>query len=131
MSILNLRWLWPAAFLIAGPGAAAAPPPAGQATAAPSDPLDATAAVPPVVHRSVFSGYRAQADAPLRDWKAANEEVGRIGGWRAYAREAQSPAAPASAPAASVPPVPGRSGTEVAPAAPGGQAGHPSHHPSH
>lgn len=120
MSILNLRWLWPAAFLIAGPWAAAAPPHAGEATVAPNNPLDATVAVPPVVHRSVFSGYRAQADAPLLGWKAANDEVGRIGGWRAYAREANAPAAtaPASAPAASAPQKPGPSG-------------HPPHHASH
>ena len=33
-------------------------------------------------------------------WKDANDNAARIGGWRAYAREAQAPAAGASAPAA-------------------------------
>lgn len=46
----------------------------------------------------VFSSYRSYADQELTSWREANDEVGRIGGWQAYAREAQ---APASADAAS------------------------------
>ncbi len=38
---------------------------------------------------SAFEGYRRFTDAPPTDWRSANETVGRIGGWRAYAREAQ------------------------------------------
>lgn len=73
------------------------------APAAPPDPLDARAAVPPVVHRSTFAGLRSAASAPASaDWKAANDTVARIGGWRAYAREAAAPPAAASA-AASAP----------------------------
>ena len=45
-----------------------------------------------------MSGYRPLAEAPVGSWKEANERVNRIGGWRAYAREAAQPAsAPASA----------------------------------
>ena len=43
---------------------------------------------------SAFEGYRAHADEPIRNWKQANDEVGRIGGWRAYAREANAPDSP-------------------------------------
>lgn len=54
---------------------------------------------------SALSTHRRYADEPLIPWKQANELVGRIGGWQAYAREAAANAAsPASAPAA------GRSG---------------------
>ena len=39
--------------------------------------------------RSAFGGYRAYNDEALSNWKAANENVARIGGWREYARQAQ------------------------------------------
>ncbi|WP_157264206.1 hypothetical protein [Azohydromonas aeria] len=65
----------------------------------------ATPAAPQSVYRSAFEGYRPFADEPVRSWRETNDTVGRIGGWRAYAREAQSgdaqpTAAGTSAPAA-------------------------------
>ncbi|MFT4193951.1 hypothetical protein [Ottowia sp.] len=57
----------------------------------------APASAPPAA-RSAFEGYRAYAEPPAIDWRQANDTVGRIGGWRAYAREAQA-AQPESAPA--------------------------------
>jgi hypothetical protein len=36
-----------------------------------------------------FERYQAWRDAPLDDWRQANERVGEIGGWRTYLREAQ------------------------------------------
>jgi hypothetical protein len=39
--------------------------------------------------RSAFEGYQPYADDGAPEWKKANDEVGKIGGWRAYAREAQ------------------------------------------
>ena len=54
-------------------------------------------------YRSTLSTYKAYADQPVQSWREANDEVGRIGGWRAYAKEMQAgepPAAGASAPAA-------------------------------
>lgn len=63
----------------------------------PRDPIDARAAVPPVSYRSALSSYRPLGDDKT-DWKEANHRVGRIGGWRAYAREANAPEVPASAP---------------------------------
>ena len=55
--------------------------------AAQPDPLDANAAVPAQDYRSPLQDYRAQADEPLQDWRAANDLVGRIGGWRTYSME--------------------------------------------
>lgn len=60
-------------------GCAAAPP---VVLAAPSE---AASGIPGL------ADYRAWADAPARDWRAANDCVGRVGGWRAYAAEAAEP----------------------------------------
>lgn len=64
-----------------------------------ADSADPEAQVPAATYRSPFADYRAFGDEPVGNWRAANDEVGRIGGWRAYAREAQAPGAtpPASA----------------------------------
>jgi hypothetical protein len=48
------------------------------------------------VYRSAFDGYRAFTDQPVLSWRESNDLVGRIGGWKAYAREAQG--GPAAAP---------------------------------
>lgn len=50
-------------------------------TAAPSS--------PPLAYPSAFEGYKAYTDEPTANWKATNDEVARIGGWREYARQAQ------------------------------------------
>lgn len=42
-----------------------------------------------VNYRSPIDGYQGFADPALAPWKEANDTVGRIGGWRAYAREAR------------------------------------------
>lgn len=57
-------------------------------------------------YRSAFEGYRAFQDAEVAPWRESNDTVGRIGGWRAYAKEAQGSAAPtpAPAPASAAPP---------------------------
>jgi hypothetical protein len=82
--------------------ALAVPVPAQAASSA--HPADATAAVPPLVHLSALSGYKRLSEPPAADWKAVNQNVERIGGWRAYAREANSSAsAPAAAASASAP----------------------------
>lgn len=40
-------------------------------------------------YRSAFAGYRAFAEQALTPWRQANDAVGQIGGWQAYAREGQ------------------------------------------
>ena len=37
---------------------------------------------------SAFTGYQAYSEQAVVSWREANDTVGRIGGWRAYAREA-------------------------------------------
>lgn len=70
-----------------------------QALSVRADPLDAQARVPAAAYRSALDGYRRLGDDTRVDWKAANERVNQVGGWRAYAREAQQPEPAASAPA--------------------------------
>lgn len=74
-------------------------------TPARPDPADAKAATPALQYRSAFAGYRRlDAESSPLAWREANDRVERVGGWRAYAREANAPAsAPAPAPAASAP----------------------------
>ena len=38
---------------------------------------------------SPLRAYKPYADQPVESWREANDRVGRIGGWRAYAKEAQ------------------------------------------
>lgn len=63
------------------------PAPAPRSTASSSTAFD-----------SAFDGYRSYTEEPVASWRDANDQVREIGGWRAYAREAQAPAA-AAAPA--------------------------------
>lgn len=78
------------------------------------DPADPAASVPAAAYRSVFADFRPMGETKVGDWRAANDEVGRIGGWRAYAREAQAPesapAAPAMAPHMTSPAAPASGG---------------------
>ncbi len=39
---------------------------------------------------SPLRAYRAYADQSVASWREANDQVGRIGGWRAYAKEMQT-----------------------------------------
>lgn len=40
-------------------------------------------------YRSAFEGYQPYTEEKITNWKAANEKVDAIGGWREYARQAQ------------------------------------------
>ncbi|MEO8385560.1 MAG: hypothetical protein ABI583_09980, partial [Betaproteobacteria bacterium] len=57
-----------------------------RASNAEADPANATAAVPALKFQSPFKDYRPLGDTKLTPWKDANDEVARIGGWRAYAK---------------------------------------------
>jgi hypothetical protein len=80
--------------------------PAVRAAGAAADPLDATAPVPRLQHESAFTAHRRWGAVLALPWREANDEVARICGWRADARESQaaeaarqrSPADAASAP---------------------------------
>ena len=44
-----------------------------------------------VSYTSPIADYQPFVDEKVTSWKAANDKVGLIGGWRAYAKEAQQP----------------------------------------
>ncbi len=58
--------------------------------------------LPPVqepVYHSVFEGYQAMTEPQMTPWRAANDTVRDVGGWRAYAKEAAAANAAATTPA--------------------------------
>ena len=70
--------------------------------------------LPPVqepVYHSVFEGYQAMSEPKPTPWRAANDTVREVGGWRAYAKEAA--AANATAAAATPAPQPSPSSAEA------------------
>ena len=71
----------------AQPAAPPAPPPTTQ----------------PLAFQSALQGYQRYTDDKIVNWKAANDTTARIGGWRAYAKEASAPAATPAPAAAAVP----------------------------
>ncbi|MBI5278425.1 MAG: hypothetical protein HY854_18440 [Burkholderiales bacterium] len=77
------------------------------ATAAAQQPAEPAAVVPSVPgYQSAFESYEAYKEQPTGSWVESNGTVRRIGGWRAYANEAQGKAAPATVPS-SAPAAPG------------------------
>lgn len=71
---------------------------AGPALARSGDPADPGAAVRPLAHRSTLAARAASAppETAPGDWRAANERVRAVGGWRTYLREANAPEPAAS-----------------------------------
>ena len=69
-----------------------------------ADPLNVQASVPPLVHESAFAQYRRLGEVSVGSWRDANDTVSRIGGWRAYAREARQPDSSSSSPSSAPPP---------------------------
>ncbi len=98
------RWLTPATLCALAFAAPAQTPPSAARKA---DPLDVSVAVPAVTYESALSRYRRAGEDKATPWRDSNDTAARIGGWRAYAREAQqpdpAPSAPAAAPAQSDP----------------------------
>ena len=71
-----------------------------------------------VNYLSPIADYQPFVDEKVTSWKAANDKVGQIGGWRAYAKEAQQPEntpslMPAAAPVTTPPTTP--SSTKIDP----------------
>ncbi len=60
------------------------------------DPLNSRAEVPVLRHDSALASYRRLGEDRSLGWKDANDAAQRIGGWRAYAREAAAPASAAA-----------------------------------
>ncbi|MDB5858893.1 MAG: hypothetical protein JWQ76_2582 [Ramlibacter sp.] len=82
-------WVGTLAMLAAGAAVAQLEPP--RATPPPGAELP---------YRSTLEHYQPYSEQAVGSWQDANDTVGRIGGWRAYAREAAG-AADAAVPAAS------------------------------
>jgi len=87
MAILSIASM---AFGAEPPAAASAAAPSS-AVAARSTPASApdSGSRPILPFRSAFEGYRGFGEQPVGSWRQANDLVGRIGGWQAYAREGQ------------------------------------------
>ena len=95
-----------------------------QAPATASSPGQKSTAPPvasPFSYQSAVEDYRRYGDEPLTPWAEANDTVATIGGWQAYAREAQAEPGPSPA-------VVGESSAPPPDAAPtGGHGGHSGH----
>ncbi len=98
--------------------APAAPPSATAASASTTQ-----SAPTPMPYTSALQGYLPFADEKLRPWKQSNTTVEKIGGWRAYAKEAAEPEAKGNQAAATSPSTAPK--TPAAPADP--HAGHGKH----
>ena len=48
----------------------------------------------PPPYRSALESYQPFTDEKIVDWKEANDNAARIGGWREYAKEASDPQTP-------------------------------------
>ena len=46
---------------------------------------------PPLAYKSAFEGFQAYTEEKTANWRQANDNTARIGGWRAYAKEAAEP----------------------------------------
>ena len=66
--------------------------PAAPATTA-SVPVAQTQATPGQ-YRSALEGYQPYSENKMVPWKEANDTVGKVGGWRVYAKEAAEGQAP-------------------------------------
>lgn len=122
------RWLLPATLALAVAAAAAQGTPSSQAMRPAADPLDATAKVAPLLYKSALATYKRHGESEAVPWREANDRVGRIGGWRAYAREANAAEAP-EAPASAAPvPQPGaEAAVPMSKPMPGPHGGHKMH----
>lgn len=77
---IPIYWLAAIGILAAPLVWAQAPPPAASAPFTPAVGSE---------YRSAFEGYQRFKDEKVQRWKDSNATVERIGGWRAYAKEAQ------------------------------------------
>lgn len=72
------------------------------ATAPAADPVAQTQPAP-AQYRSVLENYQPYRENNMVPWKQANDTVGKIGGWRAYAKEAAAGTADGNAATGVVP----------------------------
>lgn len=87
MAITVFRWLLLSGLLLSSSLAGARPLSADGTTV----PSAAAPAAFQLEYFSVFTRYQSYRDQPLLSWQETNDNVGKIGGWRFYARDAMSP----------------------------------------
>ena len=98
-------------------------PPSAMTTSTTSAPGSAADRALPLQFESVLSRYKPMTVQKLGSWREANDTVTRIGGWRSYLKESQTP----DAPEPTKPSVPGEPTGTTKPAtsvAPNPHAGH-------
>lgn len=83
---LPLHPLWALAL-----AAGSAAPSFAQTTPAPS-----ASTATELGYRSTLDSYQRFTDQAVGSWREANDNAGRIGGWRTYAKEARQPEGAAS-----------------------------------
>jgi len=83
----TLRWQFPAGLLLSV-SLAHAQSNFGAVTAAPNItvPFSST-----FQYHSIFAQYQVFKEQSVLPWREANDDVGKIGGWRFYAKEASQP----------------------------------------
>jgi hypothetical protein len=57
----------------------------------PADPANPGVRVRPLTHRSTLAGRPAPDTPEVADWRATNERVRAVGGWKAYLKQVQAP----------------------------------------
>jgi hypothetical protein len=85
-------WAMVAALTSAAPWSLLAAPLSSSVTQIAADPANPVASVPAVVYRSPFAHVRPLGTPDVADWRQSNDLVLQRGGWRQYARQAQSAA---------------------------------------
>jgi hypothetical protein len=87
MKVTVFRWLSLSGLLLSSSLAVAQP----ASTDGPAVPNPAALAAFQLQYFSVFTHYQNFREQPLHSWQETNDNVGKIGGWRFYARDAQQP----------------------------------------
>jgi hypothetical protein len=87
MKVTVFRWLSLSGLLLSSSLAVAQP----VSTDGPADPDAASLAAYQLQYFSVFTDYQNFREQPVHSWQESNDNVGKIGGWRFYARDAQQP----------------------------------------
>lgn len=89
MGLRTLRWLFPTGLLLSVSLVHAQSTVGAVVTA----PTNAASVASTFQFHSVFTQYQKFKEQPVLPWREANDDVGKIGGWRFYAKEASQPAA--------------------------------------
>ena len=90
LQIMLAGWLAVILALLASTASAQTTPPTPSAATVPQSDTATSQ------YRSALENYQPYGESKQVPWKEANDKVGKIGGWRAYAKEAAQGQAPAS-----------------------------------